>query len=406
VALVLEGIGKSYGARRVLSGLDPTLEAGEKLLVAGPNGAGKTTLLRIIAGGAGSISAGGAGADISDGIGTDKNVCPYEGNVKYGAGIVAGYFSQDAAENLGANEVGEGSQTVEQYIEAEAPTRLIPRVRDMLGAFLFRGDDVFKPLSVLSGGEKSRLALLRMLLKPMNLLILDEPTNHLDIQSKDMLLDCLKAFAGTIIFVSHDRGFMEALSTKTLELSSLHRHRLFYGNYAYYLDRLKREASGPETGDNTNGSANGDTTTGFFAAANATVATDGEISPPAASEEERSAGPSQGQLPRAILIKAKTNDASRNSSDRREQDKQKQALVRRMEREEAAILKAMEELEAEKVRLVEELARPDVYSSGGKAKAVKLKLDECSAALEAKSLEWEAVAGELEKVTRKDAGPG
>ena len=363
VALVLEGIGKSYGMRRVLSGLDLTLEAGEKLLVAGPNGAGKTTLLRIIA--------GGAGTGITDGMGTDG----YEGTVKYGAGIVAGYFSQDAAENLS------GSQTVEQYIEAEAPTHLIPRVRDMLGAFLFRGDDVFKPLSVLSGGEKSRLALLRMLLKPMNLLILDEPTNHLDLQSKDMLLDCLKAFSGTIIFVSHDRGFMEALSTKTLGLSSLHKHRLFYGNYAYYLDRMEREASGLETTDN----AVGDSAVA--------VANNGEAPPAVPVGEQFTAGSSREQLPKAILVK---------SAERREREKQKQALVRRMEREEAAILKAMEELEAEKAKLENELARPDVYSSGEKAKAVKRKLDECTAALEARTLEWEAIAEELGKVTGKD----
>jgi ATP-binding cassette subfamily F protein 3 len=349
VALVLEGIGKSYGARRVLSGLDLTLEAGEKLLVAGPNGAGKTTLLRIAAGG-------------------DTK---YTGTVKYGAGIVAGYFSQDAAENLS------GNQTVEQYIEAEAPTRLIPRVRDMLGAFLFRGDDVFKPLSVLSGGEKSRLALLRMLLKPMNLLILDEPTNHLDIQSKDMLLDCLKAFSGTIIFVSHDRGFMEALSTKTLELSAQRQHRLFYGNYAYYLDRVEREAAGLETSENT---------TSKIVDAN-----NGETPPAVLVEEQPAAGSSQEHLPRAILIKA---------SERREQEKQKQAFVRRMEREEAAILKAMEELETEKAHLEGELARPEVYSSGEKAKSVKRKLDECSTALEARSLEWEAIAKELEKMRK------
>ncbi|MDR1803710.1 MAG: ABC-F family ATP-binding cassette domain-containing protein [Treponema sp.] len=368
VALVLEGIGKSYGARRVISGLDLTLEAGEKLLVAGPNGAGKTTLLRIIAGGAGT-GEDGVGTDITDG---------YEGTVKYGAGIVAGYFSQDAAENL------TGSQTVEQYIEAEAPTYLIPRVRNMLGAFLFHGDDVFKPLSVLSGGEKSRLALLRMLLKPMNLLILDEPTNHLDIQSKDMLLDCLKAFAGTIVFVSHDRGFMEALSTKTLGLSSLHKHRLFYGNYAYYLDRLEREAAGTETGGNA------DDNSGDGASP---AAGDGENRSPAASAEEPSSGgSSREQLPSTILIKA---------SERRERDKQRQTLVRRMEREEAAILKAMEALETEKAHLEGELARPDVYSSGEKAKAVKARLDECSAALEAKSLEWEAIAVELEKILAK-----
>ena len=344
IALTLEGIGKSYGQRRVLSGLDLTLDAGEKLIVAGPNGAGKTTLLRII-----------AGEDTA-----------HEGSVKYGAGISAGYFSQDAAENLA------GSQTVEQYIERESPTHLIPKIRDMLGAFLFRGDDVYKPLEVLSGGEKSRLALLRMLLKPINLLILDEPTNHLDLQSKDILMGCLKAYNGTIIFVSHDRGFMEALSTKTLELSyrelysagtapnandtpAFRRHRLFYGNYAYYLERIAQEA---------------------------------------AEGESIAAEPS----PKAVAIKPDDSGAGVPcGSERREQEKQKQALVKRLERREAEILKSMEELETEESRLESELARPEVYSSGEKAKAVKARLDECSATLETKSREWETVAEELEQ---------
>ena len=360
VALTLEGVGKRYGERRALSGLDLTLEAGEKLLVAGPNGAGKTTLLRIIAGG---------DADC-------------EGSVKYGAGISTGYFSQDAAENLS------GSETVEQYIEAETPTHLIPRVRDMLGAFLFRGDDVFKSLSVLSGGEKSRLAMLRMLLKPMNLLILDEPTNHLDLQSKDILLACLKAFRGTVIFVSHDRGFMEALSTKTLELRS-GRPRLFYGNYTYYLDRVAREEAGGEAGGASAESAltgteparapqadnAGEPETAGFAAASAPLADEGAENP-------------AEQLPKVILIKA---------AERREQEKQRQALVRRLERQEAEVLKELEKLETEKSRLEWELSRPDVYSSGEKSRAIKQKLDEAAATLELKTREWEMRAEELEK---------
>ena len=323
IALTLEGIGKSYGLYRVISGLDLNIDAGEKLLVAGPNGAGKTTLLRIV-----------AGEDSS-----------FDGNVKYGAGISVGYFSQDAAENLS------GNQTVEQFIEAAVPIQLIPQVRNMLGAFLFRGDDVYKSLSVLSGGEKSRLALLKMLLRPINLLVLDEPTNHLDLQSKDILMGCLKAFRGTIIFVSHDKGFMEALSTKTLELSyreQRRQHRLFYGNYAYYLDRIAQEAGGDE-----NASA---------------------VQP----------APVSNAIPAA--------------SERREQEKQKQALVRRLERQEAAVLKDMEELENERTRLESELALPEVYSSGEKARVVKLKLDESLAILEAKTREWEAIAEELAKL--------
>jgi ATP-binding cassette subfamily F protein 3 len=204
-----------------------------------------------------------------------------------------------------------------------------------------------------------------MLLKPMNLLILDEPTNHLDLQSKDILMDCLKAFKGTIIFVSHDRGFMEALSTKTLELSykeipcaeiapntseppAIRQHRLFYGNYAYYLERVLQEATGTEN---------------------------------------VSANPLRGAKPLP-----KTTPAS----ERREQDKQKQALIKRLMRQEAEILKAIEELEIEKVRLEVELARPDVYSSGEKARAAKLKLDETVTALEEKTKEWESVVSSIE----------
>ena len=317
IALTLEGVGKSYGQRRVLSGLDLCVDAGERLVVAGQNGAGKTTLLRIIAG-------------------VDSD---FEGKVKYGSGVCAGYFSQDAAEAM------EGTQSIIEFMEQQAPTALIPKLRDMLGAFLFRGDDVYKSVSVLSGGEKSRLALLQMFLKPMNLLILDEPTNHLDLYSKDILLDALNKFSGTIIFVSHDRSFMEALSTKTLELTpgtgaSPAAARLFYGNYAYYLERT-------------------------------------------------SAGEQEGQAETAAVT-------PKSSLEKRVMDKQRQALVRRLQRQEEELLGALAALESEKNRLEAELARPDVYANGEKAREVKRKIDENAAASDEKTREWEAVAAELE----------
>ena len=318
VALTLEGVGKSYGQRRVLSDLDLCVDAGERLVVAGPNGAGKTTLLRIIAG-------------------VDDH---FEGKVKYGSGVCAGYFSQDAAEAM------EGTQSIIEFMEEQAPTALIPKLRDMLGAFLFRGDDVYKSVSVLSGGEKSRLALLQMFLKPMNLLILDEPTNHLDLYSKDILLDALDKFSGTIIFVSHDRSFMEALSTKTLELTpggaSPASARLFYGNYAYYLERTSEE--GQEGQSETAGEA---------------------VTP-------------------------------KSSMEKRVMDKQRQALVRRLQKKEEEVLKELETLESEKNTLEAELARPLVYTNGEKAREVKRKIDENAQAADRKTREWEAVAAELE----------
>jgi ATP-binding cassette subfamily F protein 3 len=330
IALTLEGAGKSYGGRQVLAGLDLLLESGERLAVAGRNGAGKSTLLRIIAG----------------------QETDFSGVVQYGAGIRAGYFSQDAAETMRS-----GEQVIE-FLEAGAPAALTPKLRDMLGAFLFRGDDVYKSVSVLSGGEKSRLALLKMLLKPLNLLILDEPTNHLDLHSKDILLSTLLRFQGTIIFVSHDRAFMEALSTKTLELSAgadpafPSRARLFYGNYAYYLDRVTRENL------------------------------DGESALPRPAPR-----PEEAKLPE--------NPAPLSSGEQRELDKRRQTKIRRLERREGEILAALETLETEKARLETELARPEIYANGGQAKAVKSRLDACAAAVEAQTAAWEALAAEL-----------
>jgi ATP-binding cassette subfamily F protein 3 len=325
IALTLEGIGKSYGEHRVLSSIELCLEAGERLVVAGPNGAGKSTLLRIIAG-------------------EDKN---FDGIVKYGSGISAGYFSQTEAEEPAAGFMYAENTQVLEFMEAGAPTSLIPKLRDMLGAFLFRGDDVYKSISVLSGGERSRLALLKMLLKPLNLLILDEPTNHLDLTSKDILLDALSNFGGTIIFVSHDRSFMEALSTKTLELAYNNdapaRTRLFYGNYAYYLDRINGEEA----------------------------------------ESTASKPPRAG--------KAASSEPLVTSADKRAADKQRQAAVRRLERQEAELLKTLEELEKAKSALEVELSLPQVYSDGQRAKAVKSKLDDCTAAIEAKTVEWEEI---------------
>lgn len=218
VVLTLKNVSKTYdGARYVISALDMTLLRGERLIVVGRNGAGKSTLLRII-----------AGADRA-----------FEGSVALGTGVSSGYFSQDNAERIS------GSATILEHLEGIAPLSLIPSLRDMLGGFLFRGDDVFKPLDVLSGGEKSRVALLELLLRSRNLLVLDEPTNHLDMHSKDVLLDALRDFGGTVIFVSHDRGFMEALSTKVLELKD-GGHREFVGGYAYYAERVQAEEQGRE----------------------------------------------------------------------------------------------------------------------------------------------------------------
>lgn len=322
----LSKITKSYdGEHNVLQDLDLVLENGERLVVAGHNGAGKSTLLRIIA---------GADSDFS-------------GEVKLGSGVKIGYFSQDNAETL------KGSASVLETVESEAPLELIPKIRDMLGAFLFRGDDVHKSLDVLSGGEKARVALLKLLLRPVNFLILDEPTNHLDMHSKDVLLDALKDFGGTVIFVSHDRGFIENLSTRVLELKP-GQFRLFPGDYKYYMERLEREANG-------------------------------EFSQ---NDELKSAA-----QPEKNSQKEEKTETKRSWEEQKKLESEKRRAEKNVKNLEEQILK----LEEEKSSQEAQMARPEVYSNGEKAKAVQKKIDELAEKLEELNLQWMEAAEALEK---------
>jgi len=210
--IMLEDLNRSYGDKKVINHLDLHIEKNEKLVIAGKNGAGKSTLLRVLAG-------------------VDKD---YTGSFKLGTDVKVGYFSQDHGEKLNENN------TILEELESESPTDLIPKLRGLLGAFLFQGDDVFKAIKVLSGGEKNRVSLLKLLLKPFNLLILDEPTNHLDLGSKDILLSALSEYEGTLIFVSHDRYFIERLATKVLHLEN-GEHKLYLGDYNYYKAKRDEE---------------------------------------------------------------------------------------------------------------------------------------------------------------------
>lgn len=189
--LELKGVEHGYDAIRVLADVDLTVERGERIALVGANGAGKSTLMRLLAG-------------------VEQ---PRQGDRNEGHQVLQAYFAQDQARIL------DGSKTVLEQITAAAPFDMVPRVRDILGSFLFSGDDVYKPVEVLSGGERNRLALALLLLRPANLLLLDEPTNHLDLQSKEVLLASLRSFPGTLVFVSHDRYFVDALATRVLEVA-------------------------------------------------------------------------------------------------------------------------------------------------------------------------------------------
>lgn len=331
LVLRTKGLTKSYdGKTNVIENLDLTVENGEMLVVAGRNGAGKSTLLRMLAG--------------VDPI-TSGEVIP-------GTGVKIGYFSQDNAETI------KGGETILEYVESQAPTELIPKVRDMLGSFLFRGDDVFKSLNVLSGGEKSRIALLQLLLRANNLLILDEPTNHLDMHSKDVLMNALKDFGGTVIFVSHDRGFIEGLATKVLELKP-GSHREFPGNYKYYMERIEAEEAG---------------IVGQF---------------------ERGTGIATSSVNSTKTSEAKADATKSAGKLNWEEQKKIEAERRKNEKEVARLETEIAKAEEEKSELESKMALPEVYSNGAKAKEIQQKIDETTKKIETLTQAWETAMDKL-----------
>jgi len=218
--VVLEGVSKSYGRRVVHDGLNFIARRGERWCVMGKNGAGKSTLLKMIAG----------------------QVRPDAGQVKLGASLIMGYFAQQSLDLL------DQDLTIEEQLRKDFPNESIGALRNLAGAFQFSGDEIDKKIRSLSGGEKTRLVLARMLLNPPNLLVLDEPTNHLDLATKEMLLDALKDFDGTMLFVSHDRAFLRGLSNRVLELGGESgtdpQPHAYLGSYVEYVERTGHEAPG------------------------------------------------------------------------------------------------------------------------------------------------------------------
>jgi ATP-binding cassette subfamily F protein 3 len=212
--LDLRGVRKAYGARVVFGGINVHIERGDRIALIGPNGAGKSTLMRMLSG-----------------VET-----PDSGTRTEGHQVVLQYFAQDEAARL------DPTLTIYQTLAGDAPLHMVPSIRNILGGFLFSGDDIDKPVRVLSGGERTRLAVARMLLRPSNTLLLDEPTNHLDLDSKDVLLEALEDFGGTLVFVSHDRYFVDKLATKVIDVGG-GEAVLYPGNYEELLWSRKQQAA-------------------------------------------------------------------------------------------------------------------------------------------------------------------
>jgi ATP-binding cassette, subfamily F, member 3 len=294
VVLSAQGLEKSYDGKRVFGGVGVDIAKGDKLVVVGVNGAGKSTLLRIISG----------------------REPPDKGELRWGTGVIPAFYSQENA------DAWQSDRQVIEEVEAAAPTSLIPELRTLLGAFLFRGDDVFKSVSVLSGGEKSRLAMLMLLLKPANLLILDEPTNHLDIASKDVLLGALHDFPGTVIFVSHDRHFISHLATAVVEVKN-GAARYLPGDYDYYLRKVEMDADA------------------------AGAPRDG---PAPAREEPGSATASQRE---------------------RQEEKRLKSELRSLEKQETELMHHLEALEAARQAIEGTMALPEMYANGDRMRELR-----------------------------------
>ncbi|MGO9308314.1 MAG: ABC-F family ATP-binding cassette domain-containing protein [Spirochaetia bacterium] len=320
--LAAEGLAKSYAGRPVFAGVGFDVSRGDKLVVVGVNGAGKSTLLRLI-----------AGKEAPDG-----------GALKWGTGVIPAFYSQENADAWTSER-----QVIEE-LEAAAPTSLVPEVRSLLGSFLFRGDDVFKSESVLSGGERSRLALLLLLLRPANLLILDEPTNHLDIASKDVLLQALGDFPGTVIFVSHDRHFISHLATAVLEVKG-GCARYVPGDYEYYLAKAGQGPDGQEL----------------------------PTSRPAA--------------PRPTTI----------VQQERIQEKRLKSELRALEREESLLMQRLEALELERHGIEDTMARPEFYANGERMKELGRQHEENHRRHAEAMAKWEQLDGQCRRAREKMA---
>lgn len=229
VVIEAHKVSKNYGDKKVLKHIDLLIERGSKIAFVGQNGQGKTTLAKIIV-----------------------DEIPFDGNLKLGHNVQIGYFAQNQAEYL------DGEKTILQTMEDASNDSNRVKVRDMLGSFLFSGEEVEKKVKVLSGGERNRLALCKMLLTPFNVLVMDEPTNHLDIASKNVLKQALQDFEGTLIIVSHDRDFLQGLTNKVYEFKN-NRIKEYLGDIDYYLEEhnldnlreVERITQVPEKKDST-----------------------------------------------------------------------------------------------------------------------------------------------------------
>ena len=328
----LDGVTKKYGANTIFQGFDFEINKGEKFAIVGPNGAGKSTFCRLIT----------------------AQEEPDAGTHSFGHKVACSFFSQNHADEL------DPDKTVLETVEAAASRESAPHARNLLGCFLFRGDDVFKKVGVLSGGERSRVALVCMLLRPANFLILDEPTNHLDMQSQDVLQHALADYPGSVLIVSHNRSFLDPVVSKTLEFRPGEHPRLFHGNITYYLDKIAAEKQ------------------------------------PAASAPSSSSANS----PSSSAGDSKLSSKDRRRAEAEARDKRNK-LLKPLEDELATLEAKIAEYEAAQHTLTAALSSEEIASDPDKFQQASTAVARVTTALETSYTRWGELSDEIERVTAK-----
>lgn len=324
-----ENLCKYYGDNRVIDGFDFEIERGDKIAIVGVNGAGKSTFSRILAG-------------------TEE---PTSGDRELGHKVSIAYFSQTHADELDAKK------TVLGTMEGSVTSAAAGNLRTLLGAFLFRGDDVFKSVSVLSGGERGRLALARMLLQPANFLILDEPTNHLDLQSQEVLQKALLDYTGAYVIVSHNRSFLDPIVTKVLEFIPNRPPKVYYGNVSDYIEKKQSDLE--------------------------------------AEKSRTSQSATKAQTARTDSDGLSRKEQRRLEAKAREE---KAAKLKPLKKEFEQIEGSIGNLEQEKAALTRKLVDPEFFKKGDEATEATKRFSEVESELEGYYTRWSALSDEIERV--------
>jgi ATP-binding cassette subfamily F protein 3 len=356
----LRGVWKGYGGNIVYQGIDLAIERGERVALVGPNGAGKSTLLKLLAGA----------------------IEPDEGERALGRGAILAYYAQHQVEAL------DFRRTILEEVCAAAPNLTQERVRGLLGRFLFSGDDVMKTIGILSGGEKARVALAKLLVNPPNLILLDEPTSHLDIPSRDILVEALEEYDGSLVMISHDRHFLSALANRVVEVGA-GGIRSFLGDYGDYAAKKAQEER------------------------DRMRATAGDGAPPRGRDtagEERGATTSGASIG-GVATASGARDAEEVRQRRTKEDRRREAEIRN-ERYRALtpVKREIEGLEAELDRLTKqasqleaEMASPSFYQDGSRFGETLKTYNALKSVIDAKTHRWEELSLRLEEMERRFA---